>query len=295
MGLRRFLLAILVFVLLFGALLALVSGAASLADSATLLTVTFLDVGQGDAIWIQMPDGQDMLIDGGSEFAGPSVVAHLQSHGCDDIEYMVLSHPHADHVGGLITVLENIPTSNLWYTGQAYPTTTYSRFLSLAEECVPTITVQTAGTLQGFGPAQVFTLHPSTLSSDANANSLVCRLAYGDTAFLFTGDMTGPAEREVLSRGYAIGADMLKVAHHGAEESSSKAFLLAVAPRYAVISVGARNPYGHPSPSVLGSLMALPAAVYRTDLHDTITVTSDGVSLSVRYARRYLFLPLVVR
>ncbi len=295
MGLRRLALAGAILLLLCGALLALVGTAASLADGPALLTVTFLDVGQGDAIWVQLPDGQDVLIDGGPVHAGPFVVAYLESHGCDGIEYMVLSHPHADHVGGLIAVLDEIPTSNLWYTGENYPTATYTRFRELAEERALPMIVQRAGKHEQIGAAQLAMLHPFTLGGDANANSLVCRLSYEDTAFLFTGDITSQAEEEILSRGYELAADVLKVAHHGAKESSRREFLQAVAPEVAVISVGATNPYGHPSPAVIDRLLALPAAVYRTDLHDTVTVTSDGTSVSVRFARRYLFLPFVVR
>jgi competence protein ComEC len=287
----------LLFLLLLAGALAIASWPLGSLASAPPLVITFLDVGQGDCIWVRTPGGPDILVDGGPEAAGAGVVAYLQSRGCTDIEYVLLTHPHADHVGGLIPVLQSMPTGHLWYNGEPYTTSTYLRFLDVVgSQAIPT-TILTAGLTYTIGSVELAVLHPTTLVSKTNDNSIVCLLSYGTVDVMLTGDVEEGAESQILSSGYRLEAEILKVAHHGSNSSSSAGFLQAVSPEVAVISVGAGNRYGHPSPHVLGRLGALPAQVYRTDLHGTVIVTTDGNSYQIRLPAilRYLYLPFVVR
>jgi len=276
-------------------------------QAASPLVVTFLDVGQGDAAWVKTPQGVDLLIDGGPQSAGYGVVSYLTSHGCTDIEDMVLTHPHADHLGGLVTVLESMPVYAVWYTGQSYSSSLYTQFLDLiASRSIPT-RVLSAGQTLTVGPLTVAVLHPTTIGSDCNNNSLVLRLSYGSVDILFTGDVEATGEAEILAHGYTVQSEILKVAHHGSDTSTSWGFLTAVAPEVAVISVGAGNSYGHPSGTTLARLASVGAHTYRTDLDGTITVTTDGVSYFVSTTQnpvtatptvaltRWVYLPVVAR
>lgn len=284
-------------------LLALVVGLAALALGAPspsagepVLTVTFLDVGQGDAIWIQTPNGDDILVDGGPPAAGEKVLSYLQAHGCTGIEFMVLTHPHEDHVGGLVTVLERLPTDEIWYTGEPCPNDACTRFLSLAASKGLTPTIQTAGASYIVGAALLEVLNPATLGPDPNENSLVCRLSVGSVGLLLTADIGAATEEAILRSGCPLQAEILKVAHHGSGTSSSALFLQAVSPEVAVISVGAGNVHGHPSAEVLSRLAGVPARVYRTDRHGAVAVVTNGTTYSVYTPERWvLYLPLTAR
>ncbi len=283
------------------AALLLLAGAAlwpeGAAHASLPLVATFLDVGQGDAIWVQTPDGQDLLMDGGPRTDG-RVRDYLLSRGCADVELMVLTHPHADHVSGLVPVLEGMPVHEVWYNGQEYGSAIYGRFLGLiAAEGIVSRTVR-AGEAYTRGAVTLQILHPQTLRpSEANNNSVVCRLSYGELDLLLTGDAEASAEGEMLLRGASLGAEVLKVAHHGSDSSSTLAFLEAVSPEIAVISVGATNPYGHPSPATVARLRALGAAVHRTDRCGTLILTTDGTSytLAPPGCWLYVYLPLALR
>ena len=261
------------------------------------LVATFLDVGQGDAIWVRTPDGEDVLIDGGPRTDG-AVRDYLLSHGCTDVELMVLTHPHADHVSGLVPVLEGMPVDEVWYNGQQYASAIYGRFLGLiAAEGIFSRTVR-AGETYTRGSITLQVLHPATLrTSEANDNSVVCRMSYGDVDLLLTGDVEASGEGEMLGRGVPLKAEVLKVAHHGSDSSSTQGFLEAVAPEVAVISVGAGNPYGHPSAATVSRLRGMGAAVHRTDWCGTLVLTTDGTSytLAPPGCWLYVYLPLAVR
>lgn len=259
--------------------LALAPSALSLSATQPLV-VTFLDVGQGDAIWVKTPEGFDLLIDGGPQSAGAGLVSYLLAHGCTDIEVMVLTHPHADHVGGLVTVLQSMPVYSVWYSGQSYSSSVYSQFLNLvSSKSIPTVIVS-AGYNIGVGSVNFAVVHPSTIGSDPNDNSVVLRVSYGTVDFLLTGDVEASGESEILSHGYTVQSEVLKVAHHGSDTSTSAGFLSAVAPNVAVISVGAGNSYGHPSESTLTRLANMFVTVYRTDLDGYVTATTNGTTYS---------------
>lgn len=244
--------------------------------STTPLSATFIDVGQGDSCWLHLPNGDDVLVDGGERQAGPTVVAYLDEHGVTDIELMVATHGDADHIGGLIDVLASRPVTEAWLDSQICPSDTCQEFYqALADNGVVTATVR-MGESYPWGGVTALVLNPSEpLYADKNENSVVLRVSYGSIDFLLTGDAETGAENRMLSSGHPLEAEILKVAHHGSSSSSSPDFLSAVSPEVAVISVGP-NTSGHPTEQTLSRLQAIEATIYRTDQQGTITVTTDG-------------------
>jgi len=263
------------------------------------LQVSYIDVGQGDSILLHASDNTDILIDGGPHSAGPTVVAYLQNEGIDDIEVMVLTHGHADHVGGLIDVLSSaIPVESVIYNGQHHTSLTYQQFLTETQRLGLTPIPVNAGQTYTWGPLSASVLNPQAPpTGDQNEDSVVMLIVYGDVRFLFTGDIGSDTEQTILDSGTLrtwAEAHILKVAHHGSKYSSSAAFLEAVGAELAVISVGASNPYGHPAQETLDRLQAAGARVLRTDQDGTIVVTTDGQTYEVQ-ANFVVFLPLVVK
>lgn len=267
-----------------------------------VLAVTFVDVGQGDAAWLNTPDGWDILIDGGKETEGPGLVSYLQGHGVTDIEVLILSHSHSDHIGGLVTVLENMEVDQALTNCQPYSTDVYQTFLDLLNAKGIAITCVRDGDAFAWGShisaAAVNPPEPlmSGTASDTNNNSIVLRVTYGTVDLLFTGDVEWEAEAAILARGPTLEAEILKVARHGSDSSSTPAFLTEVDPEEAIISVGASNPYGHPASQALQRLRSAGATVYRTDLHGTILVETDGSGYWVHPERHvWIYLPLGLR
>lgn len=271
-------------------------------DATGLLRVTFIDVGQGDAAWLNTPDGWDIVIDGGRQSHGPTLVSYLEGQGVTDIEVLILSHPHADHVGGLVAVLQNMDVDKALMSCQDYSSYVYQTFLALLDGNGIAYTCVRDGDTFAWGTyvSAVATNPPdppmSGTGSDINNNSVVLRITYGSIDFLFTGDVESEAEAAILVTGPTLEAEVLKVAHHGSDSSSTEAFLTQVDPEEAVISVGASNQYGHPSGQTLQRLRSAGATGYRTDLHGTILVETDGTTYWVQPERSvYIFLPLSLR
>jgi competence protein ComEC len=248
--------------------------------------VHFINVGQGDSIYIKAPNGEDILIDGGNK-DGSDVVAYLKKQKVKDIEFMIATHPDADHIGGLDEVLKAFPVKNVYAPKVSHTSQAYKDFLTAVKNKKLTIkTAQANVTLPIKGVTAKFVGPVKTYSkSDTNDWSAVLRLAYGKNAFLFTGDAEFKAESDMIKAKQPLKADVLKVGHHGAKTSTSTAFLNAVKPKYAVISVG-KNSYGHPTKEVLNRLKVAKVTVYRTDQKGTIVFTSNGSTLSVKTERR---------
>lgn len=268
------------------------------AATGLLLQVTFLDVGQGDAAWIKTPDGLDILIDGGKKSAGPGLLSYLQSQEVTEIEVLVLSHPDADHVGGFITILENMDVGKALLNCQRPETDTYKEFetLLVAKEVITTC-VRDGHNFTWGAYITASAVNPAEpLMSGTNNNSIVLRVSYEIIDFLFTGDIESEAEAEILGRGRTVEAEILKVAHHGSQYSSTAPFLTAVDPKMAVISVGP-NSYGHPTAEAIQRLRDAGATIYRTDLQGTIVVTTDGTNYSVEeeIPLTYTYLPLIMK
>lgn len=251
------------------------------------LTVHYIDVGQGDSILVQLPSGQTILIDGGTASAGYTVVSYLNSLGIPRIDHLIATHPHEDHIGGLITVLKEIPVDKVYMPRATHTTRTFENLLLLIQEKGLRITAAKAGVALDIGQGASATFVSPAGESYDNLNNLsaVLRISYGDTSFLFTGDAEALSEREMMASNLSIRADVLKVGHHGSNTSTSEAFLGAVMPTLAVISVGGGNTYGHPHLEVLARLAKHGVQVYRTDINGTVVVVSDGKVLRVRIER----------
>jgi competence protein ComEC len=256
------------------------------------LHVFFLDVGQGDAIFVQTPDGRQVLIDG-----GPDPTALLTELGAvmpfwdRSLDLVVLTHPDADHITGLLAVLDRYQVARILDTAptDAAPLAAAWRE-RVAKSGVPRAIAQ-RGQRIPLGEVMLTVLHPgarplSGTGADDNNNSAVLRIDYGPTSLLLTGDAEREAEADMIRAGLPLQADVLKVGHHGSKASTSAPFLAAVAPRTAVIQVGAGNDYGHPAPDILKLLKAARVDVFRTDLNGRVEAVSDGRQLSVRATRR---------
>ncbi len=267
------------------------------AASTETVTVSFIDVGQGDSVLIRDGNGFDVLIDGGVSKADSPVVAYLREQGVDDIEVMVATHAHSDHIGGLIDVLEldDIPVESVFYNGYPGDTTTWSNFITAVTN--EGLTLTSAQYPQSFtwGATSVHILNPISglANPEQNDASVVILLDHGDIEILFTGDIGTSVESDILSRGSNIAAEILKVSHHGSKYASSAGFLAEVQPEEAVISVGS-NPYGHPHPETIARLLAIGARIWRTDVSCTVVVNSDGSTYSVVPDCQSLFLPVVL-
>jgi competence protein ComEC len=257
---------------------------ATLSAPSRELTVTFIDVGQGDAALIQDDSGFDILIDGGKTSAGSTVLAFLIEQSVDDIDIMVASHPDADHIGGLITVLHDndIPVREVYYNGYPGSTLTWLNFVdAVIAEGVTLTAAQFPQTYTwGLTTAHILNPVPGLVNPDTNDASVVILLIYGATRFLFTGDISSTIEATVVAHSTPIAAEILKVAHHGSAYSSSPDFLAEVSPAEAVISVG-DNSYGHPAEVTLTQLLGAGARIWRTDLQGNINVTSNGMTYAI--------------
>ncbi|MHB1356045.1 MAG: ComEC/Rec2 family competence protein [Anaerolineae bacterium] len=257
------------------------------------LFVHFIDVGQGDAIWLHLPDGTDILVDGGLPQAGPTVVAYLLRNGVTRLDLVVATHGDADHIGGLLDVLEAIPVEKAWLNSWSCTTAVCHEFYeALTIHSVITTLVRVSDTFS-FGSVTALVLNPSLpLYANENNNSAVIRFTYGTIDFLLAGDAEAEAEGRMLATGLPLASEIFKVAHHGSNSSSTSAFLSAVAPDVAVISVGF-NGYGHPRPEVLFRLAEVGADVFRTDNYGTVIIESDGSTYQVSFSRFFLYFPAI--
>ncbi|WP_338834030.1 ComE operon protein 3 [Moorella humiferrea] len=247
------------------------------------LKVHFIDVGQADSILIQTPAGKAILIDGGNNDDGIKVVNYIKSHGVKELAAVVATHPHEDHIGGLDSVIKEIPVAAVYMPNAVTTTRTFEDFINAVKASGATRIRARGGVKMDIPGLSVEFLAPNSNSYDElNNYSAVLKIAYGNTAFLFTGDAETVSEEEMLSAGYNLKADVLKVGHHGSASSTSAAFLKAVAPKYAVISVGKGNDYGHPDPRVLERLQRAGVKIYRTDEHGTVIIVSDGRNITIK-------------
>lgn len=249
------------------------------------LQVHMIDVGNADALLIRNKD-KNMLIDAGENSDGDDVVDYLKKQGVKKLDLVIATHPDADHIGGMDTVVDNldIGTFILAYMPKGYtPTTkTYESMLTSLLNKDIKITPAKVGEQYMLGDAKIDILGPVGDYTQTNNQSVVCKLTFGKNKFLFTGDAEEEAEEAILRSGVDLKADVLKVGHHGSGSSTDKKFLAAVRPRYALIPCGKDNSYNHPSPATLQRLQSANAAIYRADLNGTVVVTSNGTDISVK-------------
>jgi beta-lactamase superfamily II metal-dependent hydrolase len=243
-------------------------------------SVHFIDVGQGDSILVEAGDA-DILVDGGP--SGSAVLSYLAGQHVPDIDLLVATHPHADHIGGLDDVLAQYDVREVWTNGPTATSQTYQDFAAaVAGEGAVERQIR-RGYSTEFGGVTLTALDPvDPLTGDANGDSIVLRLSCGSVDVLLTGDANDASEASMLADpSVVLDADVLKVGHHGSSTSTTNAFLDAVTPKDAVISVGAGNTYGHPAQDTLNRLAAHGATIYRTDLNGTVVLTSDCNTYSI--------------
>jgi len=247
--------------------------------------VYFLDVGQGAAAFV-ICDGATMLIDGGDASASNLIYSFLDRNGIDHMDYIVNTHPHADHVGGLAGALNRISSVGaVLGSAEEYETRAFESFARYLAEHGAELEIPNAGETFMLGSATVEILAPLREYDDENNNSIILKITYGETGFMFKGDAERESETDLVESGVDLSATVLKVSHHGSETSTSYPFLRAVMPEIAIISVGANNRYGHPHDTTLSRLRDAGVTIYRTDLQGDIIIRSDGVNLTVETQR----------
>ncbi len=242
--------------------------------------VHYIDVGQGDAALV-LCDGKTMLVDGGKPHAGSVIYTYLKNLNIDYLDYIVASHADDDHIGGLSAPLAKMKAANVLAPETEADTRSYKNLKEKAAEQGLAIAHPKPGQTLDFGSSRIEFYGPITESeSDRNNGSVVMKVIYGDTSFLFTGDAEREEEQEILNAGYDLSATVLKVGHHGSRNSTTYPFLREIMPKYAVISVG-ENSYGHPTEDVLSRLRDADVKVYRTDMQSDIIAVSDGKNVTI--------------
>jgi len=245
------------------------------------LTVQFIDVGQGDSIFIEYA-GKNMLIDAGENSMGSTVSALLKAQGASSLDYVVATHPHADHIGGLLTILNEYPVGQFIDSGYPHTSQTYEDMLTTIDiKNIPFHIAERGENIDLDPGIEIQVLNPGKeQSEDLNENSVVLKIIDKDVSFLLMGDAGLEAEASIMAAGYEVDADILKVGHHASTSGSGQSFISAVSPEISIIEVGADNDYGHPHAETLQRLLSV-STVYRTDDHGTITITTDGSTYTV--------------
>jgi competence protein ComEC len=220
-----------------------------------------------------------MLIDGGNAADSDLIYSFLENHGIANLNYIVATHAHEDHVGGLAGALNYATAATALSPVAEYNSRAFKSFVKYLEDQNVSLTVPKHGDKFKLGSADVEIVGPINPTDEPNNTSIVMRIVYGGTSFLFTGDAERGEEQDILEAGYGLSATVLKVGHHGSDTSTTYPFLREIMPKYAVISCGKDNSYGHPHDNLLSRLRDADATVYRTDMQGTITCTSDGKNI----------------
>ncbi|MHC9161585.1 ComEC/Rec2 family competence protein [Exiguobacterium profundum] len=270
-------------VLFSGALLLSPHGEVSAASN---IVVHYIDVGQGDAIYIKMPNGEDVVIDGGNKGKGDAIVTYLKKQKVDDIEVLISTHPDADHIGGLDEILDAYRVENIYAPKVKHTTQAYKDFLQAVKREGKTIKTAQMGVSLPIKGVNAKFVGPvkSYSNSDLNNWSAVLHVTYKKNTFLFTGDAEHVSEKDMMAKKQTLRADVLKVGHHGAKTSTSSTFLNTVKPKHAIISVG-KNSYGHPTSEVVTNLKRQKVNTLRTDKNGTIIITGNGSSYAVKKSK----------
>lgn len=250
-------------------------------EASNKMKVHFLDVGQGDSILVQSPNGKNLLVDGSTKDAGKEVVAYLRSHDVEKLDYVVATHPDADHIGGLISVLNSISIKNFVDSGKVHTSQTYEEMLQLIlDKNIPFIVPNIGDTIPLDDDLDITVLNVGEESDDNNEASIVLKITYGEVSYLLMGDADIRIEKEILEQSN-VKSTVLKAGHHGSDTSSSEDFIQAVKPEVTILSYGKDNSYGHPDAEVKSRLERISSQIYGTSVVGNIVVETDGVDYNV--------------
>ena len=254
-----------------------------------LLEVNFFDVGQGEAIFIETPQSHQILIDGGPDSTILEKLSKEMPFWDRSIDLIILTHPEADHLAGLIEVLKRYRVENILWTGVVRDTAEYREWLRLIKKERAKIVLAKSGQTITTSPGLVVmeVLYPfenlkGEILKNSNNTSIIAKLIFSKNYFLFTGDVYKSVERKLVDRGWDLDSDILKIAHHGSKTSSAEEFIKAISPETAIISVGKDNTYGHPHQEVLETLEKYGIKVLRTDKDGDIKIISDGIKYKIK-------------
>lgn len=245
------------------------------------LVISYLNVGQADSILIEN-NNEYMLIDAGNNNDGELLVKYFKDKGITEFKYLIGTHPHEDHIGGLDDIIYNFDINTIYIPDAITTTKTFMDVLDSIEEKNMTYSVPKINETFSLGESLITILYTGTDTKDLNNTSIVLRLDFGNTSYLFTGDATEKTENILLKDYLNLNADVLKVGHHGSRYSTTDEFLKKVNPKYAVISVGKDNNYKHPEDIILKKLKNNNIKTYRTDINGTIIITSDGENIDIK-------------
>ena len=250
-----------------------------------ILYIHYIDVGQGDASLMALPDGSHILIDAGPKSAAPALTRYLSDAGVTKLDYFILTHPHEDHIGGAPTVFENCEVKNVIMPDATTNTRIFTQTLDAIEKENCQNHIAEPGDVYAVGDtAKMTILGPiQTPKNNLNNCSIILRFVYGHTAFVFTGDAEEKAEKQMLDAfaDQSLACDLYQVGHHGSSTSSSLALLEALKPTFAVLSCGKDNDYGHPHNEIIKRLSGQGIKCYRTDEVGSIVFSSDGNIVSL--------------
>ncbi|GIW23414.1 MAG: hypothetical protein KatS3mg068_2421 [Candidatus Sericytochromatia bacterium] len=255
------------------------------------LVVSFIDINQGDSVLIQLPNNQNILIDGGDKEYSKYLEKFLKDRKIKQIDIMIITHPHIDHYGGLLNIAKKFEIKHVLDSGAKTNAITYLELLKILNSKKVKFSIARRGDKFSFeNNLSLEILSPKepllkNTRSDINNSSIVAKLRYNNVSFLFTGDIENEIEEQLLRDNINISSDILKIAHHGSRHSSSEEFLKKVNPSIAIISCGLNNSYGHPHKQLLNRLNRLKIQYYRTDLNGDIIITSDGYKYYVSFSK----------
>lgn len=246
----------------------------------SVLRIHYIDVGQGDSAFIELPNNSTMLIDAGENDMGEVVVDYINKLGYSKIDYIIGTHPHTDHIGGLKDIINNFNTNKIYMPKVISTSKTYENLLNtIAEKNLKIHTAKKGVNIINENNLSIDIVAPNDDSyTNLNNYSAILKITYKNKSFLFTGDAEALSENEITDD---ISADVIKVGHHGSNTSSSEKFINKVKPQYAIISVGKNNDYNHPHQTIINRLEKYGAKIYRTDLNGTIVITTDGNNIKI--------------